>query len=110
MEGWAAFPLLHILSRIKMCPPDKIYPHDRISLHDRILSRIKMSPPDKIYRQDRIYPHDRFYPEFKCLHLTKFIATTEFLHVTEFFSTGTARGACDKYEVWKLNGTKDFQE
>ena len=46
-----------------------------------------------------ISPCDRF-----SLHLKGTISAfnLKFLHMAEFFSTGTACGACDKYEVWRL--------
>ena len=43
-----------------------------------------------------IYPCDRFSPHLKG---TISAVNLKFLHMAEFFSTGTACGACDKYEV-----------
>ena len=44
-----------------------------------------------------ISPCDRFSPRLKG---TISAFNLKFLHMAEFFSTGTACGACDKYEVW----------
>ena len=46
----------------------------------------------------RIFPHDNLScGEF--FHMTT-CYVEKFLHIADFFSTGTARGARDKYQVW----------
>ena len=50
-----------------------------------------------------ISPCDRFSPHLKG---TISAFNLKFLHMAEFFSTGTACGACDKYEVWNDLGAK----
>ena len=47
----------------------------------------------------RIFPHDNLScGEF--FHMTT-CYVEKFLHIADFFSTGTARGARDKYQVWR---------
>ena len=50
-----------------------------------------------------ISPCDKFSPRLKG---TISAFNLKFLHMAEFFSTGTACGACDKYKVWNRDAWK----